>query len=76
MSKVLGLLVSRVRALAGDRETEALAALKEFRTCERQILVGHGQPQLVMNGEVLTPRTLIDLFPHGHYLHKGNEKNK
>jgi hypothetical protein len=24
--------------------------------------------------ENLTPRLLIDLFLHGHYLHKGNEK--
>ena len=65
-----------MRALAGEREGEALAALKDFRTCERQILRGEGQPQLVMDSEVLTPRVLIDLFSHGHYLHKGNDKSE
>lgn len=77
------LLSEHILQHPSPRQREALDAVKELRDIERQILRGDGQIALVMarsnaDGtearENLTPRLLIDLFLHGHYLHSGNDK--
>lgn len=75
MVTLFNLLAEHVRARGGPLEDEALAALKEFRVAQRQVLRGEGGPALILNDRRLTPEVLIDLFLHGHYLHKGNEKS-
>ncbi|HEV3000031.1 MAG TPA: hypothetical protein VGW75_04755 [Solirubrobacteraceae bacterium] len=78
------LLADHVRERGSELMREALDALNEYRELERRILKGEGEIAMQMTRrhtdgtettERLTPRLLIDLFLHGHYLHKGNAKS-
>jgi hypothetical protein len=76
-------LSEHIRQHPSPLQRDALDAIKELHAVEKQILRGEGQIALVTTrrqadgtevSEKLTPRLLIELFLHGHYLHKGNEK--
>jgi hypothetical protein len=73
--QVLKLLSRHVKARESALQADAIEALRDLRRGQQQILT---QPmgQIVMNAEELTPAALVDLFLHGHYLHKGNEKSE
>jgi hypothetical protein len=73
--RVFDLLADHARARGSEATNEALAALKEFRTAEREILRDPDGVDLRLDNERLTPRVLVDLFLNGHYLHKGNAKS-
>ncbi len=59
-----------------------IADLRKLRDCEKEALAPtidlkwqHVRPDGSTYEEQLTPEVLIDLFLHGKYLHKGNEKS-
>lgn len=77
------LLSEHVHRHPSPLQEEARDAIKQLHDVEKRILRGDGQMALVMRrvgadgteiSETLTPRLLIDLFLHGHYLHSGNDK--
>jgi hypothetical protein len=71
---ILKLLGDHVHQLPSPQQQGATDALRAFRALLRDALKD-GFVQFNINGEVLTGPKLIDLFLHGHYLHKGNEKS-
>jgi hypothetical protein len=73
--QILKLLGRHVHERESPLQREALDALKELRDWEDEARQSRGGMQLKVNDEVLTGPILIDLFVHGHYLHKGNEKS-
>ena len=73
--QVMNLLSRHIKARESDLQADAIKALRELRRWPNEILASPGI-KLVMNDEVLSPAVLVDLFLHGHYLHKGNEKSE
>jgi hypothetical protein len=81
--QVLKLLGRHVHDRDGDHRDAALAELKALREWEKDALQPgmalrwqHCRPDgSVAHEEDLTPAVLIDLFLHGRYMHKGNEKS-
>jgi hypothetical protein len=81
--QTLKLLRRHVRGDDAPYRDAALTELKELRRWEREALrprIGltwtHLRPdRTVASREEFTPEILIDLFLHGHYLHKGNAKS-
>jgi hypothetical protein len=72
-SQVLKLLGEHVHQRESPLQREALDALKELRTWEKDVRNAKSGIEINFNDEVLTGSVLIDMFVHGHYLHKGNE---
>lgn len=69
------ILAANVRRRESLLQRDALDALRDLRDEEKARLRRTQGVTLVVNGVELTPRVLIDLFLHGRYLHKGNEKS-
>jgi len=82
-NQTLKLLGRHVHNRGGRHRDAASAELKALRKWEKDALRPrialkwqHCRPDgSVAYDEDLTPEVLIDLFLHGHYLHKGNEKS-
>lgn len=82
-NQTLKLLGRHVHDRGGPHRDAASAELKALRECEKDALRPsialkwqHCRPDgSVAYYEDLTPEVLIDLFLHGHYLHKENEKS-
>jgi hypothetical protein len=74
-NQILKLLSRHVHERDSTHQRESLDALKELRDWEGEALKASSGVEYTVNGEVLTGPILIDLFVHGHYLHKGNEKS-
>jgi hypothetical protein len=55
------------------RRQDAIDAIRDLRRWKREA-VQHRGVSFDINGEDLTTEALIDLWLHGHYLHKGNAK--
>jgi hypothetical protein len=73
--QILKLLGRHVYERESPLQREALDALKELRDWETQARDVKSGLVIMVNDEELTGPILIDLFVHGHYLHKGNEKS-
>lgn len=80
--QALKLLGEHVHQRDSDHRSAATAELKALREWEKDALrptVGLHWQHRGLDGSVgseeLTPAVLIDLFLHGRYLHKGNEKS-
>jgi hypothetical protein len=76
----LNLLKRSVRARSGPNRDEALAAIRELRDWLQELLnCGIGLGIVFDNGtrqRQIDPRTILDTYFHGHYLHSGNEKSQ
>jgi hypothetical protein len=72
-SQILKLLGRHAHEHESPRQREALDALKDLRKWEGEALAESSGIEINFNGEVLTAPVLIDMFFHGHYLHKGND---
>jgi hypothetical protein len=73
-NQVLKLLGRHVHERESPLQLQAQAALKKLRDWEGEVAKISGVA-IDVNGEALTGPILIDLFLHGHYLHKGNAKS-
>jgi hypothetical protein len=80
--QILKLLGRHVHERDSSLRDAATAALRELRDWEKEVLkpkialsMEHGAADGSSVQEDLTPAVLIDLFLHGKYLHKGNEKS-
>ena len=82
-NSVLKLLGHHVNERDSAHRDEAIAELRALRGWEKealrptmQLIWQHTRPDgTVVEEEELTPVVLIDLFLHGRYLHRGNEKS-
>jgi hypothetical protein len=72
---ILKLLGRHVHERESPHQREALDALKELRKWEGEARRSTSGLQIKVNEDVLSGPVLIDLFVHGHYLHKGNAKS-
>lgn len=72
-NQMLKLLGEHVHRRKSPKQREALDGLKELRNWEKDVRKAKSGIEINVNGEVLTGPVLIDMFVHGHYLHKGNE---
>ena len=81
--QILKLLSQHVHERGSEHRDAAVAELKSLREWEKEALQPvialkwkHARPDgSIAYEEDLTPEVLIDLFLHGKYLHKGNEKS-
>lgn len=74
-NQILKLLGRHAHERDSERRQAAHDALKDLRKWEQEATKIGGGLEINIDGEVLTGETLMDLFLHGHYLHKGNEKS-
>jgi hypothetical protein len=74
-NQILKLLGRHVHERESPHQRGALDALKELRNWEGEARKATSGVQIKVNNDVLTGPILIELFLHGHYLHKGNEKS-
>lgn len=74
-SQTLKLLGRHVHDRPSPHQREALDALKELRDSEDEARKSTSGIEIKVNNDVMTGPVLIDLFVHGHYLHKGNPKS-
>jgi len=74
-ASILKLLGRHVHERESPLQREALDAIKELRKWEGEARDVKGGVEINVNGETMTGPILIDLFLHGHYLHKGNAKS-
>lgn len=81
-NQILKLLSKHADDHNGPLQDQAIEALRELQKWEKNALRPtvalnwrHVGPEGQVREEVLTPAVLIDLFLHGRYLHKGNQKS-
>lgn len=82
-NQILKLLSRHAHERASEHRVAAITELKALREWEKEALRPvialkwrHARPDgSIAYEEDLTPEVLIDLFLHGKYLHKGNEKS-
>lgn len=81
--QILKLLTKHAGEKEGSLREQAVEELRGLRAWEKEALrptvqlnmQTTGPDGAVVSAEELTPAVLIDLFLHGRYLHKGNEKS-
>ncbi len=81
--QIIKLLSRHAKELGSPHRDAAIAELKGLLNWEKQALIPEVELKLqrtaqdgtVVFEEDYTPKVLIDLFLHGKYLHKGNEKS-
>jgi hypothetical protein len=74
-ASIMKLLSMHVNERDSALQHEALDEIKALRKWEKEAHDLKGGVEINVNDETMTGPILIDLFLHGHYLHKGNEKS-
>jgi hypothetical protein len=69
----LKLLSRHAHKHKSPRQREVIAELRSLRKLKTQALLSGGMT-ITSSGRELTPEVLIDVFLHGRYLHKDDEK--